>query len=137
MSVANEPRSGRKGPNDRGSLTLWGRETERHMLFAEHLTTEYRVKTEGRGRKVDEWKMRPDVRLRPRVDRHGEGAQAREAEGEAFGTAEDQAMPTGVREFRWHPHERFMNIFTHQKATLTTISEGIATNRLDGTAPPP
>lgn len=46
---------------DRGSLSLWGRETERHMLFAEHLTAEYRVKTEGRGRKVDEWKMRPEA----------------------------------------------------------------------------
>ena len=46
---------------DRGNLSLWGRETERHMLFAEHLTAEYRVKTEGRGRKVDEWKMRPDA----------------------------------------------------------------------------
>ena len=31
------------------------------MLFAEHLTAEYRVKTEGRGRKVDEWKIRPDA----------------------------------------------------------------------------
>ena len=46
---------------DRGNLSLWGRETDRHMLFAEHLTAEYRVKTEGRGRKVDEWKMRPDA----------------------------------------------------------------------------
>ena len=45
---------------DRGCLSLWGRETERHMLFAEHLTAEYRVKTEGRGRKVEEWKMRPE-----------------------------------------------------------------------------
>ena len=41
---------------DRGNLSLWGRETERHMLFAEHLTAEYRVKAEGRGRKVDEWR---------------------------------------------------------------------------------
>ena len=31
------------------------------MLFAEHLTAEYRVKTEGRGRKVDERKMRPEA----------------------------------------------------------------------------
>ena len=46
---------------DRGNLSLWGRETVRHMLFAEHLTAEYRVKTEGRGRKVDEWKMRPEA----------------------------------------------------------------------------
>ena len=45
---------------DRGCLSLWGREPEAHLLFAEHLTAEYRVKTEGRGRKVDEWKMRPE-----------------------------------------------------------------------------
>lgn len=29
-----------------------------HRLLAEHLTSEYRVKTEGRGRTVDEWKLR-------------------------------------------------------------------------------
>ena len=46
---------------DRGCLSLWGRETERHILFAEHLTAEYRVKTEGRGRCVDEWKIRPEA----------------------------------------------------------------------------
>lgn len=47
---------------DRGSLSLWGRSGETHMLFAEHLTAEYRVKTEGRGRKVEEWKMRPEAK---------------------------------------------------------------------------
>ena len=26
------------------------------------MTAEYRVKTEGRGRRVDEWKMRPDAK---------------------------------------------------------------------------
>lgn len=31
------------------------------MLLAEHLTAEYRVRTEGRGRRVEEWKMRPDA----------------------------------------------------------------------------
>ena len=46
---------------DRGAITLWGRNPADHLLFAEHLTAEYRVKTEGRGRKVDEWKMRPDA----------------------------------------------------------------------------
>ena len=46
---------------DRGCLSLWGRDPERHLLFAEHLTAEYRVKTEGRGRTVDEWKMRPEA----------------------------------------------------------------------------
>ena len=46
---------------DKGSLTLWGRNSETHMLLAEHLTAEYRVKTEGRGRRVEEWKMRPEA----------------------------------------------------------------------------
>ncbi|MCY3024588.1 MAG: phage terminase large subunit family protein [Planctomycetota bacterium] len=44
---------------DRGCLSLFGREPEAHRLFADHLTAEYRVKTEGRGRVVDEWKLRP------------------------------------------------------------------------------
>jgi len=45
---------------DRGCLSLFGDKPEMHRLFAEHLTAEYRVKTEGRGRTVDEWKMRPE-----------------------------------------------------------------------------
>src|SRR5690606_29608673 len=45
---------------DPGSLSLFGRNPERHRLFAEHLASEYRVKTEGRGRTVDEWKLRLD-----------------------------------------------------------------------------
>ncbi|MAE40166.1 MAG: hypothetical protein CML07_04475 [Psychrobacter sp.] len=44
---------------DRGCLSLFGRPIE-HRLFVEHLTAEYRVKTQGRGRTVDEWKMRPE-----------------------------------------------------------------------------
>ena len=45
---------------DRGCLSLFGDSPEHHRLFAEHLTAEYRVKTEGRGRTVDEWKIRPE-----------------------------------------------------------------------------
>ncbi|GIW78787.1 MAG: hypothetical protein KatS3mg105_0594 [Gemmatales bacterium] len=45
---------------DRGCLSLFGDRPEQHRLFAEHLTAEYRVKTEGRGRTVDEWKQRPE-----------------------------------------------------------------------------
>ncbi len=45
---------------DRGCLSLFGDRPEQHRLLAEHLTAEYRVKTEGRGRTVDEWKMRPE-----------------------------------------------------------------------------
>jgi phage terminase large subunit GpA-like protein len=45
---------------DKGSLTLWGKSPMAHQCFAEHLTAEYRVKTVGLGREVDEWKLRPD-----------------------------------------------------------------------------
>jgi hypothetical protein len=45
---------------DRGSLSLFGDKPVLHRMLADHLTAEYRVKTEGRGRKVDEWKARPD-----------------------------------------------------------------------------
>ena len=45
---------------DPGCLSLFGRQPDLHRLVAEHLTSEYRVKTEGRGRTVDEWKLRLD-----------------------------------------------------------------------------
>lgn len=42
---------------DKGCLSIWGRKPGPHRLFAEHVTAEYRVQTEGRGRTVDEWKL--------------------------------------------------------------------------------
>lgn len=45
---------------DKGAMVLWGKAGEDHRLLADHLTAEYRVRTEGRGRVVDEWKQRPD-----------------------------------------------------------------------------
>jgi len=45
---------------DPGCLSLFGQDAERHRLIAEHLTAEYRVRTEGRGRQVDEWRIRPE-----------------------------------------------------------------------------
>ena len=45
---------------DRGCLSLFGERGEQHRLFGEHLTAEYRIRTEGRGRTVDEWKLRPE-----------------------------------------------------------------------------
>ncbi|MCC7424459.1 MAG: phage terminase large subunit family protein [Planctomycetaceae bacterium] len=45
---------------DRGSLVLYGDDPAKHRLLAEHLTAEYRVQTSGRGRVVDEWKVRPE-----------------------------------------------------------------------------
>ncbi|MGV3483356.1 MAG: terminase gpA endonuclease subunit [Planctomycetaceae bacterium] len=43
---------------DRGCLSLFGSQAETHRMFAEQITAEYFVKTEGRGRTVDEWKAR-------------------------------------------------------------------------------
>jgi len=45
---------------DPGCLSLFGQDQERHRLIAEHLTAEYRIRTEGRGRVVDEWRLRPE-----------------------------------------------------------------------------
>jgi len=45
---------------EKGCLSLFGDKADSHRLLAEHLTAEYRIKTEGRGRTVDEWKMRPE-----------------------------------------------------------------------------
>ncbi len=43
---------------DPGCLSLYGRNPQEHELLAAHLTAEYRVRTEARGRLVDEWKLR-------------------------------------------------------------------------------
>jgi len=43
---------------DPGCLSLFGRKPAEHQLLADHLTAEYRVRTEARGRVVDEWKLR-------------------------------------------------------------------------------
>ncbi len=42
---------------DKGCLSLFGSDSQAHQLFAEHLTAEHRIQTEGRGRTVDEWKL--------------------------------------------------------------------------------
>lgn len=47
-------------PGGKGCLALFGGDPAAHRLFADHLTAEYRVETEGRGRKLHEWKLRPD-----------------------------------------------------------------------------
>ena len=48
---------------DPGCLSLFAGQD--HRLVAEHLTAEYRVKTTGRGRELDEWKLRT-----PGADNH-------------------------------------------------------------------
>lgn len=47
---------------DSGNLSLYGRNPLAHLNFAKHLTAEYRVKTSGHGREVDEWRIRPEKR---------------------------------------------------------------------------
>jgi len=48
------------GPGSPGALTVFGRSEQEHQLLAHMLTSEYRVPTQGRGRTVDEWLLRPD-----------------------------------------------------------------------------
>jgi len=43
---------------DPGCLSMFGSNPEEHRLLIDHLTSEYRVRTEGRGRAVDEWQLR-------------------------------------------------------------------------------
>ena len=50
-----------RNPHDKGNLSLFGNNPLTHQLISEQFTSEYRVKTEGRGRKVDEWKLRPEA----------------------------------------------------------------------------
>ena len=45
---------------DNGALSLWKDKPHRHRMFSEHMHAEYRIRTEGRGRAVDEWRLRPD-----------------------------------------------------------------------------
>lgn len=44
---------------DRGCLSIFGSKPEEHRLFADHICAEFSVKTVGRGRTCDEWKLRP------------------------------------------------------------------------------
>lgn len=49
------------GLGSKGTLSIYGKDAIRHQLFAEHCSSEYFVKTIGRGRSVNEWKMRPGI----------------------------------------------------------------------------
>jgi hypothetical protein len=44
---------------DKGTLSLWGTKPDEHRLFSEHITAEFATETEGRGRKLREWRPRP------------------------------------------------------------------------------
>jgi hypothetical protein len=44
---------------DTGGLSLWGSKPAMHRMLADHCTAETAVKTSGRGREVNEWKLKP------------------------------------------------------------------------------
>lgn len=44
---------------DKGCYSVFGKSVTFHRMFAEQATAEYSVRTEGRGRVVDEWKLSP------------------------------------------------------------------------------
>jgi len=43
---------------DPSCLSLFGRDDKAHRMLADHLTSEYRIKSMAQGRTVDEWKLR-------------------------------------------------------------------------------
>ncbi|MCJ7543972.1 MAG: phage terminase large subunit family protein, partial [Phycisphaerae bacterium] len=54
------------GMGDAGCLSLWGKSEIHHRMLAEHWTAEGRTPTEGRGRKLNEWRLpahKPDNHL--------------------------------------------------------------------------
>jgi hypothetical protein len=82
---------------DQGCLSLYGRDPVAHQLFAEHLTAEYRVKTEGRGRVVDEWKLRPDAHDNHWLDGIVGCAVAASIEGAVLPGTQEVAAPKRER----------------------------------------
>ncbi len=46
---------------DVGCLSLFGTNAGAHPMFLDQMVSEYSTRTEGRGRRVDEWAKRPNV----------------------------------------------------------------------------
>ena len=82
---------------DPGCLSLFGRQGSEHQLLAEHLTAEYRVRTEARGRTVDEWKLRPGGRDNHWFDCLVGTAVAASIQGAVLPGTDAQAAPTRQR----------------------------------------
>jgi len=82
---------------DPGCLSLFGRQGIEHQLLADHLTAEYRVRTEARGRTVDEWKLRPGGRDNHWFDCLVGTAVAASIQGAVLPGTDAQAAPTRQR----------------------------------------
>lgn len=72
-----------------GSLSLFGSDAKAHECLADHLSAEYPVRVSGRGREVDEWKLKPgrdnhwlDCLVGAMVAASMQGAKIPEAGGE-------------------------------------------------------
>ena len=82
---------------DRGCLSLFGSNPEPHRMLSEQLTAEYYVKTQGRGRIVDEWKSRPDQPDNHWLDCLVGAAMAASMQGAALGGISNPFTPRGQR----------------------------------------
>jgi hypothetical protein len=51
----------RTAMGDIGGLSLFGSKPDQHQMFIDQMVSEYSTRTEGRGRRVDEWAKRPNV----------------------------------------------------------------------------
>ncbi|MEX2217300.1 MAG: hypothetical protein WD749_00955, partial [Phycisphaerales bacterium] len=98
-----------------GALTLFGREPARHRLLAEHLTSEYRVRTEGRGRSVDEWKLRAE-----KAENHWLDCLV----GAAVAASMEGCAPPGIEPLRERPRERVSFAAMQARARARTYAGG-------------
>jgi hypothetical protein len=86
---------------EKGSLTLWGRAGQDHRMLADHFTAEYWIPTEGRGRKLHEWRMRPGMTENHWFDGLVGAAVAASMEGVAIaGLGEQPTAPRKVIDVR-------------------------------------
>jgi len=82
---------------DKGCLSLYGREGAAHRLLGDHLAAEYRVRTQARGRTVDEWKARAGNPENHWLDCLVGAAVAASAEGAVLFGTEARAAPQRAR----------------------------------------
>lgn len=106
---------------DKGSLTLWGRSPLAHQCFAEHLTAEYRVKTVGLGREVDEWKLRPD-----KSDNHWLDCLAGCAVGASMQGSTLSEFFHITRKDKIKLSEKNKNVYNNTKNDVSQVNENIS-----------
>ena len=82
---------------DTGSLTFYKASPDHHRLLSDHLSSEYRVTTSGRGRSVDEWRHKPQKFDNHWLDCLVGCAVAGSIEGASLATISGQQQPKRVR----------------------------------------